>query len=161
MAHPQLTPVLKALAMGRSRFLYGLDRTPEDRLAWSPGGSAYTPLQLAARLALFLRASGEVIRTGAMPGRPSELPPPPASRAEAKEHLGAAFDQLSAVIAGLSEADFDRKVATPWGEPVPVRQMLGYLPGIVNYVQGQLNYLQLIYGDTDANIPPGWGKEEI
>ena len=40
--------------MGRSRFLYGLERTPDDRLNWSPGGAARSPLQQADRAAQFL-----------------------------------------------------------------------------------------------------------
>jgi hypothetical protein len=103
----------------------------------------------------------EMVLTGAMPERPAELPPPPASRAEAKDRLGAGFDRMREVIMGLSESDLDRMVATPWGEPIPVEQMLSVIPSVVSYGQGQLNYVQLIYGDTNANIPPTWGKEEI
>ena len=53
MPESQVQGVLKSLAMGRNRFLYGLDHVPDDRLNWSPGGEAPSPLQLAGKTALF------------------------------------------------------------------------------------------------------------
>ena len=160
MSHEPVTSFLKGLAMGRNRFLYGLHVTPDDRLTWSPGGNAYTPLQLAGRLEGFLGFIGHLVKTGAMPETRGELPVPPASREEAKARLGAAFDRLRAAALELSEADLARMVPTPWGEPIPARAMLTGANQVVSYFQGQLNYLQLIYGDTNANIPPNWGREE-
>lgn len=49
MAIPQLQPLFKIIAMSQSRFLHGLDRTPNDRLGWSPGGGAPTPCRSPAR----------------------------------------------------------------------------------------------------------------
>ena len=159
MAHERLESFHKTLAMGRNRFLYGLDVTPDDRLAWSPGGNAYTPLQLAGRLAGFLGFITHLVQEGAMPENRGELPPPPGSREEAKERLGAAFDRLAGVAENLSAEELARPVPTPWGEPIAAGGMLKGANQVVSYFQGQLNYLQLIYGDTNANIPPDWGKE--
>jgi hypothetical protein len=39
--------------------------------------------------------------------------------------------------------------------------MVAATPSVIGYHQGQLNLLQVIWGDTRANIPPNWGKEEI
>jgi hypothetical protein len=33
-----------------------------------------------------------------------------------------------------------------------------WVNGMIVYHQGQLNYLQLAYGDENANIPPEWGR---
>lgn len=159
MPIPQVTILLKGLAMGRNRFLYGLDQTPDDRLSWTPGGEAGTPLQLAGRLAGFLSFLGTWVQTGEMHRGGGEPPPPPATREEAKERLGAAFDRMRQVALDLTEPDLARMMPTPWGEPTPLEQVIVNLPGIVSYFQGQLNYLQLSYGDTNANIPPNWGKE--
>jgi hypothetical protein len=159
--HEQVKPVLKALAMGRNRFLFGLDATPDDRLSWSPGGSAYTPLQLAGRVAGFLDFLGEMLRTGVMPDRSGGPPPPPATREEAKDRVAGAFDRMQAMLQGFTEVDLARPVPTPWGEPTPAALLLSVPASVVSYFQGQLNYLQLIYGDTNANMPPNWGKEEI
>jgi len=43
---PELQPLENWITMSRSRFVYGLDRVPDDRLNWSPGGEARTPLAL-------------------------------------------------------------------------------------------------------------------
>jgi hypothetical protein len=157
----QIKPFLKSLAMGKNRFLYGLDATADDRLTWSPGGNAYSPLQLAGRLTAFLGFLTHMVTTGAMPERRGEAPPEPESRDAAKEMLGAAFDRLRAAALAFTEADLARSLPTPWGEPTTVERMLPAISSVVNYFQGQLNYLQLIYGDTNANVPPDWGKEEI
>ena len=73
MAVSQLQPLLKGIGMARLRFLYGLDRTPDDRLNWSPGGEAKTPLAVAGRLTGFLGFFSHLLETGAMPERPVPL----------------------------------------------------------------------------------------
>ena len=42
-----------------------------------------------------------------------------------------------------------------------LREMVAAAPSVIGYHQGQLNLLQVVWGDTTANIPPNWGKEEI
>src|SRR5260370_14518029 len=70
MPNAQLQPLLKSLGMAQSRFLYGLDRTPDDRLAWSPGGEGKTPLAVAGRVAGFLRFFTHMLQHHTMPERP-------------------------------------------------------------------------------------------
>jgi hypothetical protein len=156
-------PILKGLAMGRNRFLHGLDVTPDDRLNWRPGGEAPTPLQLAGKLAGFLTFISEWVQTGEIhdPSKRSPPPPPPATRQEAKDRLGTAFDRMRTVCQAVTEADLARVLPTPWRQPTPLGEILPGIPGIVSYFQGQLNYLQLAYGDTNPNMPPNWGQEEI
>jgi hypothetical protein len=159
MASNQVQPVLTSLRMSRNRFLYGLDRTADDRLGWSPGGEAKTPLGVAGRLTLFLGFFSHLLETGSMPERPSGPPPVPENRAAAKSALEAAFRRLESQIEGLREADLTRPLPTPWGTQVPALEMLSYLGGVTGYWQGQLNYIQTAYGDTDPNMPPNWGQE--
>src|SRR5205807_1503100 len=80
MAVSQLQPLLKGIGMARLRFLYGLDRTPDDRLNWSPGGEGKTPLAVAGRLSGFLGFFSHLLETGAMPERPAGPPPSPENR---------------------------------------------------------------------------------
>src|SRR5881628_2546069 len=120
----QLQPLLKTIAMGRSRFLYGLENTPDDRLNWSPGGEARTPLQLAGRLAFFAGHLAHLIEHRAAPDMQGGPPPPPQTREEAKKAVEGAFDRLRSVIAGLSEADLEQKVPVPYGEAAPVGHMI-------------------------------------
>jgi hypothetical protein len=146
--------------MSRSRFLYGLEKTPDNRLNWSPGGEARTPLQLAGRMAFFAGHMAHRIQHPAGPEMQGGPPPSPQTRAEAMAAVGEAFDRLRAAIAGLSEADLEQKMPFPYGGPVPVGHILWWLSGVLAYQQGQLNYAQMAYGDADANIPPNWGQEE-
>ena len=159
MANASLQPLLKTLGMSEQRFLYGLDRTPDDRLRWSPGGEAKTPLDVAGRVAGFLGFFSHLLETHTMPERPSAPAPSPGSRDEAKAAVSAAYRRLRTLIEGMSEADLAQALPTPWGTMVPAREMLGWIHGVTSYWQGQLNYIQTIYGDMDPNMPPGWGQE--
>jgi len=157
MALPLVKPLLKSVEMARSRFLYGLDRTRDDRLTWNPGEAALTPLELAGKTARFVAFLTHYFEHGTMPERPASPPPAPQSREEAKAALDASFGRLLGVLEGLTEADLGKIVTLPWGETTALNDVLWAVPSIIAYHQGQLNYLQLAYGDKDPNIPPEWG----
>ncbi len=168
MPESQVQGVLKNIAMGRNRFLYGLDQIPDDRLNWSPGGEAPSPLQLAGKTAVFLRAIAHVLEHGTWPERLSFSSGPPADREAAKAALEDAFASLRQVIVNLSEAALVAPITLEWGRApdgvvldLQLREMVAATPGVIGYHQGQLNLLQLTWGDSRANIPPNWGKEEI
>jgi hypothetical protein len=148
-----------AVGMLRTRLVYGLEKVPDERLDWSPGAAAHTPLQIAARTAAAAGFLAHILRGGDISVRP-EPPPPPQTRDEALQAVEGACRRLGDVLAGLTEADLERRITPPWGTEITVRQMLWWAPAALGYVQGQLNYLQLAYGDTDPNIPPGWGSTE-
>lgn len=156
MSVSQVQAVLKGLAMGERRFVYGLERVPDDRLNWSPGGAAKTPLQLAGKTADFLGYFSTLLETRKHPDVAGGWPPPPQTRAEANAKLEAAFARLRAVVAPLSEGDLSQMVPAPWGE-VTLGEALTWINGVLLYHQGQLNYVQMAYGDEDPNIPPEWG----
>ena len=163
MALPRLTPMLKVIRMGKTRWLYGLDQTPDDRLSWTPGGEAASALGLSAKIVPFLGFVSHMLAHGVMPARPEDGPPPPppalAGRDEAKAAVSAAFDTLIATMESLSEEDLARSVTPPWREATTIDTMVHFVPVVLGYFQGQLNYAQLAYGDTNPNIPPGWGTE--
>jgi hypothetical protein len=168
MPESQVQGVLKSIAMGRNRFLYGLDQIPDDRLNWSPGGEAPSPLKLAGKTAVLLGAIAHVLQHRTWPERLSFSSGPPADREAAKAALEEAFASLRQVIVNLSEADLAAPFSLEWGRApdgavldLQVREMAAAATSVIGYHQGQLNLLQLIWGDTSANIPPNWGKEEI
>src|SRR3954447_5690230 len=168
MPESQVQSVLKSLAMGRNRFLYGLDQVPDDRLNWSPGGEAPSPLQLAGKTAVFLRGIAHVLQRGRWPERLSFSSAQPSDREAAKAALEEAFASLRQVIVSLSEADLAAPITLEWGRApdgvvldLQLREMVAATPSVIGYHQGQLNLLQLVWGDSSANIPPNWGKEEI
>jgi hypothetical protein len=159
MAIPQVQEVLKIISMGRNRFLYGLERVPDDRLNWSPGGAASTPLQLAGKTAVFLSFVSHVLQTRTPPNFDAPRPEPPNTREEANAVVNAAFTQLRKVVSEFTEGDLRQTAPAPWGD-TPIGALLLWISGLILYHQGQLNYLQLTYGDEDPNIPPNWGREE-
>jgi hypothetical protein len=159
MALPQLQALSRFLTMSRSRYLYGLDQTPDERLNWSPGGAAQTPLQLAGKTAAFAYTIAHLFEHRSFPERPASPPPAPESREAAKAAVEAAFARLRDTVAGLTEADLAAEVPTPWRKMAPIGEMLWWLPSVIGYLQGQLNYVQTAYGDTDPNMPPDWGAE--
>jgi len=73
--------------------------------------------------------------------------------------VAAAFHRLATLIDGMREGDLARPLPTPWGTQIPALEMLWFVNSITGYWQGQLNYIQTAYGDTDPNTPPGWGQE--
>jgi hypothetical protein len=157
MAIPHVQPLVTNVAMARSRFLYGLDRTPDDRLTWNPGEAALTPLALAGKTARFVGVMTHYFQHHTMPERPASPPPPPQSRDEAKDLLDGSFGRLLEALDRLTEGDLQQTVTMPWQQTMALGDVLWLIPGIIAYHQGQLNYLQLAYGDKDPNIPPDWG----
>jgi hypothetical protein len=158
MPLPQVEQILKFVAMARSRFLYGLDQTPDDRLNWSPGGDAPSPLQLAGKLTGFLDFMVYMLENASFPER-GEPGAPPATRAEAKQAVDARFTRLIDQLKGFTESDLQKQVPAPWRAMVPLDTMLPWVSAVIAYHQGQFNLIQLAYGDKDPNVPPEWGSE--
>jgi hypothetical protein len=156
MASNGLEPVIKGVRMGQSRFIYGLEQVPDDRLSWRPTADAPSALELGAKLAGFMHFVIHYVKTGERAQTPGE---PPITRDEVIAALREGFDSMVTGLAGMTAEDLGRKLMAPWGVEVPAAQMAGMVPGIVAYFQGQLNYLQLCYGDKDPNIPPNWGVD--
>src|SRR5207302_1037348 len=109
--------------------------------------------------AQFLTFVSYWLNNRAMPEQRPAPPPPSQSREEASQRAAAGFDQLSATIAGLTEEELAKPITMPWRQELALVEAVSSVPGVVGYLQGQLNYIQLAYGDEDPNIPPGWGSE--
>lgn len=156
MALPQVQPVIKAATMARDRFVFGLDKVPDEKLSWSPGGEAKSPLQLAGSVEGFMGFLTHLLNTGTMPENRGQRPPAPETRDDAKERVTQAINGIIALVEGASEADLQKPVQVPWGGTVPAVEMMFGATNVLAYFQGQLNYLQTVYGDMDPNIPPSW-----
>jgi hypothetical protein len=151
--------LVKFVGMSRRRFLYGLEAVPEERLHWAPVEGRRTILQFADYVAGFLGLASILVATGAMPKERPAPPPPSASRAEAADRLAQSYDRLQAAIRDLDEQQLANTMIPPWRTEMTVEEMLWFLSSALGYFQGQLNFYQLCYGDTDPNIPPGWGAD--
>src|SRR5947208_3063945 len=83
MANPLLNDLVANLEMARDRFVHGLDKVPDDRLEWTPGGASRNALALAGREAGFVGSVAQALRARAMPARPRS----PFTAAEAPRSL--------------------------------------------------------------------------
>jgi hypothetical protein len=156
MPTTDLTHLVKAIGMCRERMVYGLEKTPDDRLDWVPAGEARSPLGIAGAASRFLFFLTYLVETKSFPERPSDPPPPPASREAAVAALNEGFAGLERAVAALTDADMTQLVPSPWGEQVPLAEMSWWMPMVLGYLQGQFNYIQTAYGDGDPNMPPEW-----
>ena len=150
-----LEPINEALSFARARFTYGLQCVPEDRRNWSPGGSAPTAMAIGGKVAGFLTFLGTALQQGAMPARPEGgLPPTPDNLDDLIAAVNAGFDALQAGVSSLDEKDPNVTMRAPWGQELSLVAWVGFACQVVGYFQGQLNLLQLAYGDETPNIPP-------
>ena len=153
MSDLHISSLGKSTEAARQRFVYGLSKVPDDRLAWSPGGSATTPLIIAGRLAGTLNYLAQLVR-GSEPQRTA--PAIPDTREAAAGAVEQGFAALLAALGSIGEADLGREVPTPWGTRITVAQWLNMGQQVTGYYQGQLNMIQLCYGDEDPTRPPEW-----
>lgn len=151
---PQLEPLSNALRFGEARLCYGLEQVPDDRLAWSVGGSANTPLQIAGKAANMVGFIAAALEMRAMPERSGAFPPASETREAALERLSTSFEKLQSALAGLGEADLAKTLRAPWGQELKLSEWIAFVNQVVGYWQGQLNLTQLAYGDENPNIPP-------
>ena len=147
------------IASMRDRLLHGLAQAPDDRLGWSPAEGARPPLELVYRGAFRMKYYAGLITGDEFDRRTP--PPPDASRAGAAAAITAACDEIARLIAGLSDADLERQVTAPWGAPCTLASVVNQVVMALGYAQGQLNYVQICYGDMNANIPDSWKQGDV
>jgi hypothetical protein len=143
------------MEMARQRFQYGLSKVPDDRLNFSIGGKATTPLQIAGKVGMFMGFIAHGVRTGEAADR-SRMPPMPETREAAIQAVDRGYAAFQDMLASIGETELRRERPAPWGTPMTGEQWLSFAAVVTGYFQGQLNLVQLAYGDDDPNIPPEW-----
>jgi hypothetical protein len=156
MPTADVTALIKNVGMAKDRFVFGFEKVPEDRLTFKPSETSASPLEVAGKAAGFAAFLAQFIAEGTMPDRSGGPKPAPASREAALAALNEGFDSLAQRLGGLSDEDLNRTLTMPWGTTISARDMLWGVTGVIGYWQGQLNYVQTIYGDMEPNIPPSW-----
>jgi hypothetical protein len=157
MPIPQERFILDGLEFSRRRFLYGLDQTPDERLTWTPGETTKTALHIAASLAQFMTLLANSLTGQETPSWDVESLPPAATREAAEEAINSACAAVRRAVEGLEPGDLAAKPPPP-GINDTVEGVLWWITATIMYHQGQLNYIQLCYGDGDVNIPPSEGS---
>lgn len=132
-------------------FVKDLRHLPDDKLNASPMGCARPPLELAAECAGYNN-----MIAGAIKGEPMEMPSPERIKAyyasidtfdKAKEALETSSAALVSALNGASEEVLAGMATAPWGETMPLYVLVGIAASHMSYHDGQINYIQCLYGD--------------
>jgi len=144
--------ILGGLTQAKDMFLKDIGYIPADKLDVSPMAQAKTPKAMTVECAALFRGLTSVV------GGADFKRPTPEDRAaylakfkttdEAKAEFAAAADGLLAAVAAMDVAAMDREVTAPWGAQVPLGTMLFLAINHTSYHDGQLNYIQMLYGDN-------------
>jgi hypothetical protein len=128
-----------------------LNALPPDRSNASPGGCARGALNLVAECAMVNRFVADYLTSGEAKRLPPEQRNAHLASFDTPEkalaYLDAETRHLLAVIDGLDEATLGDVSDQPLGRPMS-RFAVAELPAVhMMYHDGQLNYLQTLYGD--------------
>lgn len=137
-----------------------LGTTQADKRDWCPclegdakGRSAYDQVRecivVNQMFAAVLR--GETITEGWS----EENGPTFSSVEEAQEQLKASAAELAEAVRGMSEDDLGKTYQTAFA-PLPGAVVMELPMANMHYHAGQVNYVQLLYGDGKFDVPPGF-----
>ena len=150
---------LRAATDRASRLLANdLKAIPEEKQNTSPGGIARTPVNIVAECAMVNGRIAHFLRSGEMPPRPTIE--------ERNRHL-ASFDSAEKALAylerettvllaafdGLEPARLGERNDELFGRPMTLFQLAELAAVHMSYHDGQLNYVQTLYGDAEMH----WG----
>lgn len=124
---------------------------PEENLGWCAAGCAKTPAQILREIARSNSAIAAAIRCEA----PGEAGDEFAKRVEEASTLDALSqlvrESAKAVCDAIdshSEADLGNLIRMPWGAMFPLGQAIFLPVSHMTYHDGQINYIQLLLGDS-------------
>ena len=134
-------------------YLRDLSYIPEDKLGVSPIGAARSPLAFTAECIGFNMLVADVLE-----GKPFQTPEPDAMAAfacsidtseKARDGIQASSQRIIALLKGMSSEELAAPATTPWGTPLNNLKLAGMAAHHMNYHDGQLNYIQALYGDAE------------
>jgi hypothetical protein len=139
------------MARVRDFYLKDLEYIPEDKFDVSPMGAAKTAKEMTLECVGLNKILVKMID-----GQTAAHPTPEERKAwyamfrtpdAVKVEFKASMNNLIAKVEKLEDADLDRIVTAPWGQPLPLGAMLLMGVSHTTYHDGQLNYIQALYGD--------------
>ena len=135
---------------------FWLSAMPEDKQSWVPEVVGAAGLRTAREQVAECAAANRFFATllrgeKAIPFRPFEVKSEYASSEEAQQDLIASAAECAAAVRGLSEADLEKEYRLRWS--MTGYQVIEFPYRNMTYHSGQLNQLQLLYGDTEFHIP--------
>jgi hypothetical protein len=135
-----------------------LETTLPERRDWKPAveGAAgmRSALDMVGECILLNRTTADILRGGSPPTTsPIHLPRPFADPAEAGPMLEESARELANVVRSMTDADLTREFVSRRG-PMPGANLIEVPLRNMYYHGGQINQLQLMYGDTEYRLPP-------
>ena len=135
--------------------------TPDNRLDWQPdgieGATGRSILSMASEIVVVNTLAAKTLSGEAMePHQPSESMPDLvfADSADAQAKVIASGNALASAIRGLTEADLEREYLH-WRGPIRGEIWLEMPYRNMAYHAGQINYIQILLGDSEFHVPPG------
>lgn len=130
---------------------------PEEKLSWSPGGETRTPLHILQECAYYLPTLAPMLT----PGGDFMAVAGPLMKESASwdtlEKVEAAHNRFLpdtlAFIRAVPDADLNKDIPIPWAEgtTMPLWKVLLSLYWNNVYHLGQINYIQMMYGDKEMH----------
>ena len=129
-----------------------LKHVPSDKLNVSPMGCARRPLEFVAECAGFNRLLSKTIR-----GEEAPLPSDEERKnfyascdsfEKAKHMLEDSTQLLLDALNALPEQELTREVTAYWGQQMPLYKLIHAAAVHMAYHDGQVNYIQCLYGDS-------------
>lgn len=145
---PFATELAELFRRDLTRLVQEMEPFPDDATLWRtlPGianSAGNLTLHLEGNLREFIgRQLGDVAYTRQ---RPAEFATRDVSKTELIERIAAVRELVPAVIAGLSESQFDAAFPEQvFGAPISTRQLVFSLYGHLSYHLGQIDYLRRV-----------------
>jgi uncharacterized damage-inducible protein DinB len=141
----------EAIEQSAETLIKDISYIPEDKMDQSPMGCARSPLDFLVECAGFtgLVTKAVLKEDSSMPSE-DEIKQFQAmfnTREKAVGLLKTNTDQLVAAVRNMDEAELSREVPTYWGSVIPLSKMLYIVASHNAYHDGQVNYIQCLYGD--------------
>lgn len=135
---------------------FWLGAMPEDKQSWVPEVAGAAGLRSARDQVAECAAANRLFATilkgeKPTPFRPFEVKSEYASTEEAQQDLIASAAECATVIRGMSDEDLEKEYRLRW--PMTGYQVIEFPCRNMTYHGGQVNQLQLLYGDAEFHIP--------
>jgi hypothetical protein len=137
---------------------YFVETTREDRLRWQPTLEGAAPtrsvLEQISECVIVNRAFAALLRGQSPPQAPMRQAAIEFDgAASAQEQLLASARDLAAAVRGLDDAALEREYPS-WRGPIPGATAIVLPYRNMAYHGGQINLIQLLYGDAEFHVPP-------
>jgi len=129
-----------------------IDHVPADKLHWSPGGCAKTPMEIYLECGEGFIWGVKLLRGETIKWEDTKIPAADYGElSQAKELVAKLIQDYFDELDKLSEARLEETV-TPFGDmQIPMLRFIEMPTGHMVYHCGQLNYIQALLGDPEMH----------